>query len=63
MNALEGVAIDKVRGIIFSIIDRCHEKNEHRMEHERTFIRSDANDALELINALQENDKTMRKTS
>lgn len=61
MNRLEALAIEKIRDDVFSIIDRCHEKNAGRLEHERMYIIADAKRLLEKVNALIENDPELKK--
>jgi hypothetical protein len=55
MTKLEQIALGKLRGEIYDILDRCKKDNAERMEHERIFIEGSAKRALELIVAIEEN--------
>ncbi len=57
------MAIEKIIDFLFSASNRCSDENAHRMEHERTFIRRDIQDAINVITAIKENDQTMRKST
>jgi len=45
-------------GHLYSALDRCHEKNEERMQHERIFIKGDIERAIKVVRALEENEAT-----
>jgi hypothetical protein len=55
MNNLEKIAIAKLKEELYSAMDRCHEKNSERMQHERIFILGDVKRAIDIVNALEEN--------
>jgi len=58
MNKLERMAIEDLESHVRSILRRSDKENVGRMEHEQLFIQGDAKRALEVINALKENDNT-----
>lgn len=58
MNTLEKMAIDQINLEAINLRDMCHESNEGRMEHQRISLRSAAQKIIELVKALEENDKS-----
>jgi len=55
MNDLEKLGIENLMKHLYSALDRCHEKNENRMQHERIFVKGDIERAIKVAKALQEN--------
>jgi hypothetical protein len=56
MNKIEKLAVTKLKESLYSAAKRCVEENENRMQHERIFLLRDINEALGIINAIEEND-------
>ena len=57
MNAIENIAIKELKKHLQSAYERCDEKNEKRMEHERIFILRDLRNSFEIIKAIEDNTK------
>lgn len=57
MNLLEKIAIESLKESLQSALVRCHKSNTLRMEHERIFIKRDIEDAINIVKALEENNK------
>jgi hypothetical protein len=57
MNAIEKIALKKLKESLLSAFERCCDENANRMQHERIFIRRDINEAFEVIKAIEENNE------
>jgi len=57
MNKLELMGLIELKAYINSIKIRVSDKNKGRMEHERIYLLEEANHAMNIINALEENSK------
>ena len=55
MNALEKIGLQKLLEELHSTLERCHEANVNRMEHERVFIKGGIERAIKIAKALDEN--------
>lgn len=60
MNQLEKLGMEKLLEHLYAALERCHEKNEERMRHERIFIKSDIERAIKVAKAIEENGETKK---
>lgn len=52
MTELEKIGMEKLESLIIDIMDRSHEKNSERFQHERLFVNSTAKKAFDVCRAL-----------
>lgn len=55
MTKLEQIALTQLAHKLYSALNRCSVKNADRMNFERIFIEQDIKQALEIVQALDEN--------
>jgi hypothetical protein len=60
MNKLEEIGLQKLEEHLYKILENLQDKEEGRQEYLRTFTKEKIQHTIDVLNALQENNKQLK---